>query len=162
MAGHAYGELLSDAKSFDSDTGWQHGNHEMDLPTINPIGARRLAEARAIAEAESRNWQRLSSSSSSSSDDSASVSDEHGGRRYSFHNDDAQSPAFQLPADEPAVLYAGYAPFPVTDVNDLWLQSSGSGRKRHGVQAVHLNPLGLFQCTSAPWVWNILGACPPS
>ena len=108
--------------------GWQQGNHETDLPTINPIGARRLAEARAIAEAESRNWQTLSSSSS---DDSASVSDEHGGRRYSFHNEDGQSAAFQLPADEPAVLYAGYAPFPVTDVNDLWLQSCGSGRKRY-------------------------------
>jgi hypothetical protein len=127
MAGNAYGELLSDTKSFDSDMGWQHGTHEMDLPTINPIGARRRAEARAIAEAESRNWQTLSSSRY----DSASVSDEHAGRRYFPHDGDAQSAAFQLPADEPAVLYAGYAPFPVTDVNDLWLHACGSGRNRY-------------------------------
>ena len=36
---------------------------------------------------------------------------------------------FQLPADEPALLFSGYSPFPVTDVNDLWLQASGFSRK---------------------------------
>jgi hypothetical protein len=158
MAGNAYGELLSDAKSFDSDMGWQHGNHEMDLPTINPIGARRLAEARAIAEAESRNWQTLSSSS----DDGASVADERGGGRCSAHDGDVQTAAFQLPADEPAVLYAGYAPFPVTDVNDLWLHACGPGRKRYGVQGAHLNLLGLFLHTSTLCVRSVLSACPPS
>ena len=148
--------------SFDGAFGGDFGGSfvdpigEQNLPP-RPVGAR-LAEARAIAEAESRNWQTLSSSS----DDSASVSDEPGARRYSPQDDDAQSAAFQLPADEPAVLYSGYAPFPVTDVNDLWLQACGSGRNTYGVQGAHLNPRGLFLCTSTPRTWGILSACLPS
>jgi hypothetical protein len=74
---------------------------------------------------DGRNWQTLYSSSS---DDSASVLDTHGARHYSPQNKDAQSAAFQLPTDEPAVLYSGYAPFAVTDVNDLWLRACGFSR----------------------------------
>ena len=36
---------------------------------------------------------------------------------------------FQLPTDEPAVLFSGYPPFPVTDVNDMWLQVCGFSRE---------------------------------
>ena len=35
-------------------------------------------------------------------------------------------------------------------------------RRAYGVQGVHLNPLGLFLCTSIPCIWSILSACPPS
>jgi hypothetical protein len=42
------------------------------------------------------------------------------------------------------------------------LKQCEAGRNRNGVQVVHLNPLGLFQCTSTPCLWSILSACPPS
>jgi hypothetical protein len=111
MADHACLDLSSNATSFDSSTGWKHGSHEMDFPS-SPIG-----EQNSL-------WQTLSSSS----DDSTSVLDTHGARHYSPQNKDAQSAAFQLPTDEPAVLYSGYAPFAVTDVNDLWLRACGFSR----------------------------------
>jgi hypothetical protein len=38
-------------------------------------------------------------------------------------------------------------------------QMHGMGRNRHGVQGVHLNPLGLFLCTSTPCMWSTL-ECP--
>jgi hypothetical protein len=37
-----------------------------------------------------------------------------------------------------------------------------AGRNRYGVQGVHLNPLGLFLCTSILCIWSILSACLPS
>jgi hypothetical protein len=37
-----------------------------------------------------------------------------------------------------------------------------SGRNRYGVQGVHLNPPGLFLCTSMPFIWSTLSACLPS
>ena len=110
--------LLAESRRMADDnyldlSGWKHGSHEnqMDLPS-SPIG-----EQNSL-------WQTLSSSS----DDSTSVSDTHDARHYSPQNKDAQSAAFQLPTDEPAVLYSGYAPFAVTDVNDLWLRACGFSR----------------------------------
>ncbi len=38
-------------------------------------------------------------------------------------------PAVELPQDRPAVLYDNKPPFPVVDVNDLWLQSCGFQRE---------------------------------
>jgi hypothetical protein len=63
---------------------------------------------------------RLSNDGSSSNDD--------GVEYYSAQDADTQGAAveppaaFELPADGPAVLYSGYAPFAITDVNGLWLQ----------------------------------------
>jgi hypothetical protein len=37
-----------------------------------------------------------------------------------------------------------------------------AGRNRYGVQGAHLNPLGLFLCTSTPCMWRILSACLPA
>jgi hypothetical protein len=42
------------------------------------------------------------------------------------------------------------------------LRLSEPGRNRYGVQGGHLNPLGLFLCTSIPCIWSILTAFLPS
>ena len=34
-----------------------------------------------------------------------------------------------------------------------------TGRNIYGAQGGHLNPLGLFLCTSIPFIWSILSAC---
>ena len=41
-------------------------------------------------------------------------------------------------------------------------ETCAAGRNKYGVQGVHLNPLGLFLCTSTACIWSILGACLPS
>jgi hypothetical protein len=37
-----------------------------------------------------------------------------------------------------------------------------TGEKQIRGSGVHLTPLGIFLCTSIPFIWSILSACLPS
>jgi hypothetical protein len=106
----------SNARSFEGSMVFDSGSHEMNLLS-SPIGE--------------LNWQMTSSSDDSAEDlcDSGSASDGDvvGSSTQNSHNQITTD--FSLPADEPAVLFSGYPPFPVTDVNDLWLQVCGFSRE---------------------------------
>ena len=64
-------------------------------------------------------------------------------------------PTFSMGDDAAILAAAGAAPSAAARVRV---------REKHiyAVQGAHLNPLGLFLCTSTPFIWRILSACLPS